>query len=84
MGGAEYWQNDGLQARIEGADAVARMFSSRARAAQPAFIDGKPGAVWLHEGAVRVAFRFSVADDRITAIDLVADRAAIEQAIIER
>lgn len=83
MGGAAYWQND-LQAGVRGADAVARTFSGRARAAQPVFIDGKPGAVWMHEGEVRVAFRFTITDDRITAIDLVADRAAIAQSVIER
>ncbi len=83
MGGAEYWQNDRLQGGIEGANAVAQTFSRRARAAQPVFIDGKPGAVWMHAGEVRVAFRFRIADDRITAIDLIADRAAIAQAVIE-
>jgi Sigma-70, region 4 len=84
MGRAAYWQNDRLQAGIEGADAVARTFSRRARAAQPALIDGKPGPVWMHAGEVRVAFRFSIMDDRIKAIDLIADRAAIAQSVIER
>ena len=83
MGGAEYWQNDRLQAGIEGADAVARTFLGRARAAQPGFVDGKPGAVWMHAGEVRVAFRFRIMDDRITAIDLIADRAALAQSVIE-
>ncbi len=84
MGGAAYWQNDRLQAGVEGAEDVARTFSRRARAAQPALIDGNPGAVWVHEGDVRVAFRFHLRDDRITAIDLIADRAAIAQSVIER
>ena len=83
MGGAAYWQNDRLQAGIEGADAVARTFSKRASAALPVFIDGKPGAVWMHAGEVRVAFHFTIADDRITAIDLIAERAAIAQSLIE-
>src|ERR1017187_9029939 len=34
MGGAAYWQNDRLQAGIEGADEVAWTFSKRASAAQ--------------------------------------------------
>lgn len=84
MGGAAYWETDRLEAGIEGADAVARMFSGRARAAQPAFIDGKPGAVWMHEREVRVAFRFTIADDRITAIDIIGDSAALAQSVIER
>lgn len=83
MGGAAYWQNDRLRAGIEGADAVARTFSRRARAAQPVLIDGKPGAVWMHDGELRVAFRFDITDDRIAAIDLIADRAAIAQSVIE-
>ncbi len=80
MGGAEYF---GGAFPMEGADAVARTFSGRARAAQAVFIDGKPGAVWMHEREVRVAFRFTIANDRITAIDLVADRDALEQSVIE-
>ena len=84
MGGAAYWQNDRLQAGIEGADAVARTFSERARAARPVFIDGEPGAVWMDAGEVRVAFRFRIMDDRITAIDLIADRAALAQSVVVR
>jgi RNA polymerase sigma factor (sigma-70 family) len=84
MGGAAYWQNDRLAAGIEGAHAVSQTFSRRAQAAQPVFIDGKPGAVWMHEGELRVAFRFTIVDDRIAAIDLIADPAAIAGSVIER
>jgi RNA polymerase sigma-70 factor (ECF subfamily) len=84
IGGAEYWQTDHLGAGIKGADAVARMFSQRARAAQPALIDGEPGAVWMHAGELRVAFRFGITGDRITTIDLIADPAALAQSVIER
>jgi RNA polymerase sigma factor (sigma-70 family) len=83
MGGATYWQNDRLQAGIEGADAVARTFYGRARAAQPALIDGKPGAVWMHDRQVLVAFRFAVVDDRIAAVDIIADRTVLAQSVIE-
>jgi RNA polymerase sigma factor (sigma-70 family) len=84
MGGAAYWENDRLEAGIEGADVVARTFSKRARAAQPVFIDGEPGAVWVDAGELRVAFRFRVVNDRITAIEMIADRDAIAQSVIER
>jgi len=84
MGGAAYWQSDRLEAGIEGADGVARMFSSRARAAQAVFLDGKPGAVWMQAGEVRVAFHFRIHGDRIAAIDLVADPGALAQSVIER
>jgi hypothetical protein len=33
---------------------------------------------------VLVAFRFTVVDDRIAAIDIIADRAALTQSVIER
>jgi RNA polymerase sigma factor (sigma-70 family) len=84
MGGAAYWGNDRLLAGIKGAEAVARTFAGRALAAQPAFIDGEPGAVWMHAGELRVAFRFRITDDRIAGIDLIADRAALAQSVIER
>lgn len=84
MGGAQYWQSEDLETGIRGAQAVANTFSKRARAAQPALLDGKPGAVWMHEGQLRVAFRFTVDADRITGIDLVADPAALQRLTIER
>ena len=83
MGGAAYWQSDRLQTGIHGADAVAQTFVGRARAAQSAFIDGKPGAVWMHERELRVAFRFRIVNDRISAIDLVADPDSLAKMVIE-
>ncbi|MEV0130317.1 sigma-70 family RNA polymerase sigma factor [Dactylosporangium sp. NPDC050688] len=59
--------------RVHGADAVAEFFSGRAKAAKAALIDGHAGAVWSHGDTLKVAFLFTVADDRIVAIDLVAD-----------
>jgi hypothetical protein len=52
---------------------VAETFSGRARAAQLALIDGAPGAVWPAGGKPRLVFAFTIEDDRITAIDLLAD-----------
>ena len=84
MGGAEYWQSDRLGAGVHGADAVARMFSGRARAALPVLIDGKPGAVWMHEGQLRVAFHFTMRNDRIAEIALAADPDALAELAIRR
>jgi RNA polymerase sigma factor (sigma-70 family) len=84
MGGATYWQSDRLQTGIRGAEAVATAFAGRANAALPVLIDGDPGAVWMHERELRVAFRFTIAGDRIVAIDLVGDREALAQLAIER
>jgi RNA polymerase sigma-70 factor (ECF subfamily) len=84
MGGAAYWESDVLERGIQGARAVAQTFAGRARAAQPALINGKPGAVWIHEGELRVAFVFTISGERITEIGLIADRAALAQSTIER
>ena len=84
MGGAQYWQTDRLQTGIEGAENVAGMFSGRALGAQPALLDGEPGAVWIEERALRVAFRFTIAGERITAIDLIGDRDALAELLVEQ
>ena len=43
------------------------------RAPQPALVGGAAGLVWAPGGRPRVAFVFTIADDRIAAVDLVAD-----------
>jgi RNA polymerase sigma-70 factor (ECF subfamily) len=58
---------------LNGADAVARTFVGRARAAQVALVDGSPGLVWAPGGIPRVAFLMTTRDGRIATIDLVAD-----------
>lgn len=68
----------GAPAQVYGAAAVARTFAGRARAAQVALIDESPGLVWVNAGEVRVVFAFTIVDEKITAIDLIADRAKIE------
>jgi RNA polymerase sigma factor (sigma-70 family) len=69
-----------------GAEAVAKVFSGRAQAAEVALLDGSAGLVWRHAGTLRVAFRFTVgeaapgagaAPGPITAIDMVADLDAL-------
>lgn len=83
MGGAAYFEHD-LASGVNGADAVARFFAGRATAALPALLDGKPGAIWIHEREVRVAFRFTIENDRISAIELIGDPATLAQTVIER
>jgi hypothetical protein len=55
------------------------MFSGRARAARLALIDGVAGLVWASGGRPRVVFSFTLADGKITAIDLLGDPAMLEQ-----
>ncbi|KAB2350278.1 sigma-70 family RNA polymerase sigma factor [Actinomadura rudentiformis] len=56
-----------------GAQAVARSFAGRAKAARPVLIDGAPGLAWGPAGRPRVVFDFTITDGKVTAIDLVAD-----------
>lgn len=68
-----------LEPEVRGATEVARMFSGRARAAQPALVDGVPGLVWAPGGRVRVAMRFVIVRGKIAGIDLVADPEEVRQ-----
>ena len=63
----------GASGLVSGAQAVAETFSGRARAAQLALINGQPGLVWAPGGKPRVVFGFTVAEDKITGIRLLAD-----------
>jgi RNA polymerase sigma-70 factor (ECF subfamily) len=73
----------GASAEVVGAAAVATTFSGRARAARAALLDGVPGAVWAHGGATRVVFGFTIADGKITRIDMVADPERIGELTID-
>ena len=63
----------GAAGEVRGALAVAETFRGRARAARPALVDGSPGLVWLSQGKPRMVFAFTVTDDAVVAIDLLAD-----------
>ena len=62
-----------LAPQVSGADAVARVFAGRARAAAPALLDGVPGLAFAAGGRTVSLFRMTVTDGRITAVELVAD-----------
>jgi RNA polymerase sigma-70 factor (ECF subfamily) len=68
---------------VRGAYAVAETFSGRARAARLALVDGAPGVVWMRDGKPRVVFAFTVADGRVTGIELLADPARLAAMHIE-
>ena len=63
----------GLAAEVRGAAAVAETFAGRARAAQPALIDGVVGLTWAPGGQPKAVFDLTIADGRIVAIDLILD-----------
>jgi RNA polymerase sigma-70 factor (ECF subfamily) len=62
-----------LTSELHGAQAVAQQFNGAAQAAQLAMIDGMPGALWAANGRPVVVFAFTVRDDKVTGIELVAD-----------
>ena len=68
----------GSPAQLVGPDAVAGRFNGAAHSARLAAFDGGVGAVWSLRGKPMVAFRFTVADGRVTAIDLLGDEAWLE------
>lgn len=61
-----------------GAATVAQ-FLQRARGATPALVDGVPSAVWMPGGQLRALFSFTIQDERIVRIDLVADPGRLRQ-----
>ncbi len=69
----------GAAREVRGARAVAETFAGRARVAQPALVDGAPGAVWAPGGQPRVVFAFTIARGKIVAIEILADRARLDR-----
>lgn len=69
----------GAAAEVRGATAVAETFAGRARAAQPAMVDGDVGLVWAQGGRPRVAFALTIVGGLIVEIELLADPEHLEQ-----
>lgn len=72
-----------LTASVHGAEAVARVFSGRARAARTALLDGVPGAVFAPGGVVYSAFEIVVVGGRIAAIEMIADPDVLAELDVE-
>jgi len=66
-------RNPAATPTASGAAAVAGAFSGRAQAARLALVDGLAGLVWWQRGEPQVVFSFTVADGRITAIELLGN-----------
>ena len=62
----------GAPEHLVGAAAVAEVFNGRARAAEPAFIDGGIGFVWMVGGKAKVAWDVITDGERITHIEMLA------------
>jgi RNA polymerase sigma-70 factor (ECF subfamily) len=73
----------GSEPEVRGATAVLNTFLGRAVGAQPAIINGVAGAAWAPGGQLRALICFTIADGKVIAIDLVADRERFDQLDIE-
>ena len=69
----------GASPEVRGAEAVAGTFAGRARAAQPALVNGAVGAVWVQDGTPRVVLDFTISRGKIVAIDILADPERLHQ-----
>jgi len=68
----------GSPVELRGAEAVAQRFNGAARSARLAAFDGGGGAVWTLRGEAKVAFRFVLDGERVTGIEMVADRSRLD------
>jgi len=63
----------GSLAEIRGAAAVAEVFKGRAQSARPALVDGAMAVAVIMGSQVRIVLKLTLANDRIAAIDTVAE-----------
>ena len=66
---------------LHGAMAVAqgaRAAALRSRFSRVALVNGTPGIVWAPRGRLRVVLAFTMTDDKISRIDVIADPARLE------
>ncbi|MFJ2716450.1 sigma-70 family RNA polymerase sigma factor [Streptomyces sp. NPDC087437] len=65
-------------AEIRGSDAVARAFAKLSWDPVPALVDGSAALAYAPGGVPRAVYRFGVADDLITGIDVRADLTGLD------
>jgi RNA polymerase sigma-70 factor (ECF subfamily) len=66
-------RSGGIAGEVRGAAAVAETFAGRARAAQPALVDGAVGLAWAPGGRPKAVFDLTISDGKIVAIDVILD-----------
>lgn len=62
-----------LARHVTGGDAVARVFTGRARATQLVHINGLPAAAYLADGRVHAIYLFRFTQARVSSVEVVAD-----------
>lgn len=73
----------GASEQVRGAAAGAETFAGRARAAQPALVDGAPGLVWARQGVPQVVFGFTITLGSIVEISMVVDPERLSELDVE-
>ena len=73
----------GAPARLVGPHDVAARFSGGAKAARIALLDGLAGLVWAQGGTTKVAFDFTVVDDVVHSIEMIADHDVLDEIDID-
>ncbi|MCW2832343.1 MAG: polymerase sigma factor [Nocardioides sp.] len=68
---------------LMGPQDVANRFNGGAQSAKLMVVDGLAGAAWMHRGEAKVVFDFTLIDDRIVAIDLLADPDVLASLVLE-
>lgn len=63
----------GVQPELLGAAEVAGRFAGGAQTARIVWLDGVPGAAWVHQGNARVVWEFEIADGLIQRVWLRSD-----------
>ncbi len=69
----------GSPPEVRGAEAVARVFSGRALAAQPALIDGTVGIVWAPGGHPKVVWDVTTDNGKIVQLDMIAATESLDE-----
>ncbi len=64
---------------VHGSQAVAKQFAGRAQGAQPVLVNGSVGVVVAPRGRLLFVLELTVADGKITEIDMIADQARLRQ-----
>jgi RNA polymerase sigma factor (sigma-70 family) len=66
-----------LEPVMRGRASVAEVFSGKAAAARPAYVDGVPAAVWAPGGTTRSAWVLTIVDGVISRIEMLGDPATL-------
>jgi RNA polymerase sigma factor (sigma-70 family) len=64
---------------VHGSQAVAKQFAGRAQGARPVLVNGSVGVIVAPRGQLLFVLELTVADGKITEIDMIADQARLRQ-----